>query len=213
MSNFHTEFLEYSLQCGVLRFGEFTLKSGRISPYFFNTGLFDTGERLRILGGYYALAIVEAGLEFDMLFGPAYKGIPLVSSVAIAFSSAYGRDVPYAFDRKEAKAHGEGGVLVGAPLKGKVLVVDDVISAGTSSRHARDLILAEDAKLAGMAIALDRQEHGQSEMSAVAEVQDLLGAPVISIANLDHLLSFVAQRPELAEYLPQVERYRTQYGA
>ena len=213
MSDFRTEFLEYALQCDVLKFGEFTLKSGRVSPYFFNTGLFDTGERLRVLGEYYARAIVEAGLEFDMLFGPAYKGIPLVSSVAIAFSSAHDRDVPYAFDRKEAKAHGEGGVLVGAELSGRVLIVDDVISAGTSARHARDLILAENAEIAGMAIALDRQERGEGETSAIAEVQDLLGAPVVSISDLDHLLTFVAQRPDLAEYLPQVEQYRTQYGA
>lgn len=213
MSNFRTEFLEYALQCGVLKFGEFKLKSGRISPYFFNTGLFDTGEQLRILGEYYARAIIEAGLEFDMLFGPAYKGIPLVSTVAIAFSAVHDRDVPWAFDRKEAKSHGEGGTLVGASLKGRVLIVDDVISAGTSSRHARGLILHEDAEIAGMALALDRQERGQGESSAAAEVQDLLGAPVISISDLDHLLVFVAERPDLAESLSQVKRYRAQYGA
>ena len=213
MSNFRTEFLEHALECGVLKFGEFTLKSGRASPYFFNTGLFDTGERLRILGEYYARAIIDAGLDFDMLFGPAYKGIPLVSSVAIAFSSEHNRDVPYAFDRKETKAYGEGGILVGAPLRGRVLIVDDVISAGTSSRHARELILGENAEIAGMAIALDRQERGQGETSAVTEVQALLSAPVISIADLDHLLIFVAQRPDLAEYLPLIERYRTRYGA
>ncbi len=213
MSNFRTEFLKYALACGVLEFGEFTLKSGRVSPYFFNTGLFDTGKRLRILGEYYARAIVKAGLEFDMLFGPAYKGIPLVSAIAIAFSAAHDRDVAWAFDRKEAKSYGEGGIFVGAPLKGRVLIVDDVISAGTSARRARDLILHENAEIAGMAIALDRQERGQGEVSAVAEVQYLLGAPVISISDLDHLLVFVAEHPDLAEHLPQVERYRAQYGA
>lgn len=213
MDDYRSEFLDYALECGVLRFGEFTLKSGRVSPYFFNTGLFNTGVRLKKLGEYYARAISDAGVEFDMLFGPAYKGIPLAAAVSIGFAALFDRDVPYAFDRKEVKAHGEGGKLIGAPMEGRVLIIDDVISAGTSARIARDLIREYGGVAAGMAIALDRQERGKGETSAVDEVRESLGAPVISIANLDRLLEYLAHRPKLADSLTAVERYRAQYGA
>jgi orotate phosphoribosyltransferase len=196
----------------VLRFGDFTLKSGRRSPYFFNTGLFDTGARLARLGEYYAQAIVTDGIAFDMLYGPAYKGIPLVSAVAIALARDHGRDVPWAFNRKEAKDHAEGGVIVGHALEGRVLIVDDVISAGTSVRESVEIIGNAKARVAGVAIALDRQERGPDERSAVNDVRERYGIAVVSIVQLDTLCAFLTERGE-RDHLAAIERYRAQYGA
>jgi orotate phosphoribosyltransferase len=212
MQNFRREFLDLCLECGVLRFGEFTLKSGRVSPYFFNAGLFDSGSALARLGRFYAQAIIESGIAFDMLFGPAYKGIPLVSTVSIALADHHGLDVPFAFDRKEAKKHAEGGLLVGAPLRGRVLIVDDVISAGTSVRAAMDLIDRFGAEGAGVAIALDRQERGEGKRSAVQEVEKEFGLEVTAISNLDHLIEYISEDPELADHLESIRDYRKRYG-
>ncbi|MGB0712080.1 MAG: orotate phosphoribosyltransferase [Gammaproteobacteria bacterium] len=212
MQPYKKEFLEFALGRDVLRFGEFTLKSGRISPYFFNAGLFNTGESLARLGRYYADAIVASGLEWDMLYGPAYKGIPLASAIAIALSDHHGRDVPYAFNRKEAKDHGEGGTIVGAPIAGRVLIVDDVISAGTSVRESIDLINAHGGTPAGVAIALDRQERGQGETSAVQEVEGRFGLQVIHIAAMVDLIEFLEQRPGGEADLERVRAYRDTYG-
>lgn len=206
------EFLEFAIARGVLRFGEFTLKSGRISPYFFNAGLFNSGEALARLGRAYAQAIVDAGFEFDMLFGPAYKGIPLVAATAIGLAEVHGRDVPWCFNRKEAKDHGEGGHLVGAPLRGRILVVDDVITAGTAIREAVQIIQAAGASLAGVAISLDRQERGSGARSAIQEVEERLGVRVASIARLDDLIELLAQDPARAEVLEKVRAYRRAYG-
>jgi len=207
-------FLDLALGRSVLRFGEFSLKSGRISPYFFNAGLIDSGQALQALGRAYAARLIASGLAFDMLFGPAYKGIALASATAIALADTHGRDVPFAFNRKEAKDHGEGGVLIGAKLAGRVVIVDDVISAGTSVRESVTLIRAHGATPAAVLIALDRQERGQTgDRSAADEVAQEFGIPVLSIANLDELLSFVLARPELAEFLPAMEAYRGRYGA
>ncbi|RFA30045.1 orotate phosphoribosyltransferase [Alkalilimnicola ehrlichii] len=205
-------FIDFALATDVLRFGEFTLKSGRRSPYFFNAGLFNTGRTLAELGRFYARAVIEAGVEFDMVFGPAYKGIPLASALAIALADEHGRDVPFAFNRKEAKDHGEGGTLVGAPLAGKVLVIDDVISAGTSVRESATLIDAAGAELAGVAIALDRQERGTGSQSAVQEVATQFKVPVVSIASLDTLVDYLTQKGELAQELAAVQAYRHEYG-
>ncbi len=205
------DFLRLCLTHGVLRFGQFTLKSGRVSPYFFNAGLFATGNAIAELGRYYAQAIVDSGVAFDMLFGPAYKGIPLSTSIAIALADHHDRDVPFAYNRKEAKDHGEGGVIVGKPLAGKVLIVDDVISAGTSVRESVDLISAANATLAGVTIALDRQERGQGQLSATQEVGQQYGAPVISIANLDTLVHFLASE-DVNEVHKSVVEYRVRYG-
>lgn len=212
MYDYQRDFLEFALQTGVLRFGDFTLKSGRLSPYFFNTGLFDTGARLARLGEFYARAIGESGIAFDMLYGPAYKGIPLVAATAIALARAHGRDVPWAFNRKEAKKHAEGGVIVGHALAGRILIVDDVISAGTSVRESVDIIRAAGATPAGVAIALDRQERGNEARSAIAEVRDQYGLDVTSIVRLDTLCEFLAERGE-HEHLAAIERYRREYGA
>ena len=212
MKNFQREFLDTSLACEALRFGSFTLKSGRVSPYFFNSGLFNTGARLARLGRYYADAITDSGIEFDMIYGPAYKGIPLASAVAIALAVNRGRDVPYAFNRKEAKDHGEGGSIIGAPLHGRVLIIDDVISAGTSVRESIEIISRAGAKPAGVAIALDRQERGQSALSAVQEVERSFGLRVVSIANLDALLAYLRATGGLADHLRAVEEYRDRYG-
>ncbi len=212
MHDYQREFLSFALETGVLRFGDFTLKSGRRSPYFFNTGLFDTGARLERLGGFYARAIVADGIAFDMLYGPAYKGIPLVSALAIALARDHTRDVPWAFNRKEAKDHAEGGVIVGHALKGRVLIVDDVISAGTSVRESVEIIGAASARVAGVAIALDRQERGPDERSAVSDVRERYGIPVASIVQLDTLCAFLAERGE-RDHLAAIERYREQYGA
>jgi len=212
VKEFQRQFLETALACEALRFGTFTLKSGRVSPYFFNSGLFNTGDRLARLGRYYAEAIVNSGVAFDMLYGPAYKGIPLASAVAIALAEKHGRDVPYAFNRKEAKNHGEGGNTIGAPLIGRVLIVDDVISAGTSVRESIDIITRAGAVPAGVAIALDRQERGQGNLSAVQEVEQSLGLRVVSIANLDALLTFLENKGGFEAYLQATTKYREQYG-
>jgi orotate phosphoribosyltransferase len=213
MSHPHARaFLEFAIQQNVLRFGEFTLKSGRQSPYFFNAGLFNTGQSLARLGEFYAHAIIAHKIPFDMLFGPAYKGIPLAASCAIALANAHQRDIPYAFNRKETKDHGEGGTLVGAPLQGNVLVIDDVISAGTSVRESLEIIRHHGAQLAAVVIALDRQERGMGTTSAVQEVQQTLGVPVIAIATLNDLLALLSDRAEYADVLPCVAAYRTQYG-
>jgi orotate phosphoribosyltransferase len=206
------EFIEFALDRRVLRFGEFKTKAGRLSPYFFNAGLFSDGESLRRLGAFYAKAILDSGLAFDQLFGPAYKGIPLVTAAAIGIAEN-GRNVPISFNRKEAKDHGEGGIVIGAPLQGRVLIVDDVISAGTSVRESVDLIRIAGAEPCGVAIALDRMERGTGELSAVQEVRRNLGLPVISIATLDDLVAYLSERDEMARELQMVARYRSQYGA
>ncbi len=213
MEVYQREFFEFAIDSGVLKFGQFTLKSGRISPYFFNAGLFNTGERLRRLGSYYAAALARSGVEFDLLFGPAYKGIPLVAATAIALAAEHGRDVPYAFDRKEAKDHGEGGVIVGAPLAGRVVVVDDVISSGLSVQHSAGLIEAAGARLAAVLVALDRQERGQGERSAVAEVQARHSVPVVAVAGLDELVQYIEVQEEHAGQAESIRAYRARYGA
>ena len=212
MSDFRQDFLAFALACEVLRFGEFKTKAGRLSPYFFNAGLFDDGDSLRKLGSFYAKALIASGVKCDQLFGPAYKGIPLAAATAIALSEN-GHNLPWSFNRKEAKDHGEGGVVVGAPLKGRVLIVDDVITAGTSVRESVELIRAHGANPAGVLIALDRMERGQGRASAVQEVQALYGIPVIAIATLDDLMGFLGRRSDLAAHATAVERYRSQYGA
>lgn len=209
--DFRQEFIRFALDRKVLRFGEFKTKAGRMSPYFFNAGLFYDGASLRQLGRFYANAILAAGIEFDILFGPAYKGIPLVAAVAIALADAE-RSVGYSFNRKEAKDHGEGGSVIGAPLAGRVLIVDDVISAGTSVRESVDLIRACGARPCGVVIALDRMERGAGALSAVQEVEQGYNIPVISIATLDDLVRYLQGDPGLARDMEAVDRYRKQYG-
>jgi len=213
MHDYQTAFIEFALKTGVLRFGEFTLKSGRISPYFFNSGLFNTGGSLAQLGRFYASALIDSQIEFDMLFGPAYKGIPLASTCAIALADEHQRDLPYSFNRKEAKDHGEGGTIVGAALKGKVMIIDDVISAGTSVRESIELINEAQATPAGVVIALDRQELGKGEVSAIAEIESHYKMPVASIIKLEHLIAYLQGNTELAQFYDKVQSYRDQYGA
>ncbi len=210
--SFEQQFIAFAIERQVLRFGEFTLKSGRSSPYFFNAGLFNTGSALAELGRYYARAVIASGVEFDMVFGPAYKGIPLAGALAIALADHHGRDLPFAFNRKEAKDHGEGGSIVGAPLAGRVLVIDDVISAGTSVRESAAMIQAAGAQLAGVAIALDRQERGEGAQSAVQEVRERFGVPVVGIATLDSLIGYLTARGGLDRERQAVEQYRARYG-
>ncbi|MEN9461405.1 MAG: orotate phosphoribosyltransferase, partial [Pseudomonadota bacterium] len=198
MQAYQREFLEFVISNKVLQFGEFTLKSGRKSPYFFNAGAFKTGKALAQLGRYYAAAIQQAGIEFDTLFGPAYKGIPLATAAAIALSEQYQRDVPYCFNRKEAKDHGEGGNLVGAGLNGRILLVDDVITAGTAVRESLQLIAVNKAQLVGIIIMLDRQERGQAQLSAIQEITEQHGVPVISIVSLQDLCAYLSEQPESA---------------
>ena len=212
MQNYQKEFIEFALSSNVLRFGEFTLKSGRISPYFFNAGLFNTGEALAKLGKYYAQALKDSHIEFDVLFGPAYKGIPLASSCAISLSNEYNMNMPYSFNRKEAKDHGEGGNIVGAPLNGKVLIIDDVITAGTAIREAMDIISNAGAQAAGVLIALDRQEKGKGELSAIQEVEQQYDIPVVSIIKLTDLIEYIKDKPDFKQYLASVEASRQQYG-
>ena len=195
-----------------MRFGEFTLKSGRTSPYFFNAGLFNSGSALAQLGRFYAAAIVESGISFDVLFGPAYKGIPLAAATAVALAEQHQLDLPWCFNRKEAKAHGEGGSLVGAPLTGDVLIIDDVITAGTAIREVMQIIQAQGAKPAGVLIALNRQERGNGELSAIQEVERDFAIPVVSIVSLNQVLEFLADDEQLKQHLPAVEAYRAQYG-
>ena len=204
-------FIDLCLELGVLRFGEFKLKSGRVSPYFFNAGLFNSGRALAELGKFYAQAIQDAGLEFDVLFGPAYKGIPLVSTTAVALAEHHRRSVPWCFNRKEAKDHGEGGSMVGAPLQGRALIVDDVISAGTAIRESVEIIRTAGATPVGVVIALDRQERGQTERSAVQEVEQVIGVPVTSILKLSDLIDHLRATGN-AQQLAALERYRNEYG-
>lgn len=212
MKPYQQQFIEFALKTGVLRFGSFTLKSGRTSPYFFNSGLFNTGASLAQLGRFYAQAIAESTLNFDVLFGPAYKGIPLAATTVIALADHHQRDVPYVFNRKEKKDHGEGGQLVGAELQGNVLIIDDVISAGTSVRESVDIIKAANATPAGVIIALDRQERGQDSRSAIQAVEMEHKIPVVSIIGLNDLLAYLKNSAELAQFLPAVEAYRQEYG-
>ncbi|MFO1321010.1 MAG: orotate phosphoribosyltransferase [Burkholderiales bacterium] len=209
--NFREAFVAFALAKGVLLFGEFKTKAGRQSPYFFNAGLFNDGESLGELGRFYATALTASDVPFDMLFGPAYKGIPLAAATAVSLA-ARGRNVPFAFNRKEAKDHGEGGTVVGAPLRGRVMVVDDVISAGTSVRESVEIIRAAGARLAGVVIALDRQERGQGALSAVQEVTENFGVPVVSICALRDVVAYLTARPAMAAQLRAVEAYRQQYG-
>ena len=209
--DFRREFIRFTIDQKVLRFGEFKTKAGRLTPYFFNAGLFYDGAALKQLAQFYAKAILAAGVEFDMLFGPAYKGIPLVAAVSIALADA-GRNTRYSFNRKEEKDHGEGGNVIGAPLSGKVLIVDDVISAGTSVRESVNLIRASGAIPCGVAIALDRMERGTGNLSAVQEVRTSYNIPVVSIATLDDLMGFLKAEPQYGQYLAAVGRYREQYG-
>jgi len=207
------DFLDLAVARNALRFGEFTLKSGRVSPYFFNAGLFDSGAALALLGRAYAEAASVANVPFDMLFGPAYKGIVLAAITAAALAERHGRDVPFAYNRKEAKDHGEGGTLVGAPLKGRVLIVDDVITAGTAIRESLALIRAQGAEPAGVLIALDREERGQGALSATQELSAEFGIPTIAIARLTDLLAYAAGKAELAEHRQRLADYRSRYGA
>lgn len=211
MSDYKQAFIEFAIERKVLCFGEFKTKAGRLSPYFFNAGLFNDGDSLRRLGQFYAKAIAAAGLPFDMLFGPAYKGIPLVSAITIALAEL-GQNRPFCFNRKEIKDHGEGGVFVGAPMAGRVLIADDVISAGTSVRESVDLITGANAQPCGVVIALDRMERGTGALSAVQEVTRTHGIPVISIINLNDLIDYLQHQDTLSGYRDAIARYRQQYG-
>ena len=211
MNNLSQAFIAFSVQQQVLKFGEFKTKAGRLSPYFFNAGLFNDGISLLKLGEFYAESIQKSDIDFDMLFGPAYKGITLAASIAIALAKN-GHNVPFAYNRKEVKNHGEGGVIVGAPLCGRVLIIDDVISAGTSVRESVDLIIQHGAMPCGVAIALDRQEKGLGELSAVQEVTQANQLPVCAIANLSDLLEYVSNQQDMAQHLLNIQQYRQQYG-
>ncbi|MDR0673164.1 MAG: orotate phosphoribosyltransferase [Zoogloeaceae bacterium] len=210
--DFRLSFIAFAVEQRILRFGKFTTKAGRLSPYFFNAGLFDHGASLRRLCRFYVQAIEADGLAFDMLFGPAYKGIPLATGIALGFAEQ-GRDLPFAYNRKEAKDHGEGGSLVGAPLAGRVLIVDDVVSAGNSVRESVNAIRAVGAEPAGVVVALDRMERGQGERSATREIEANYGLPVIAIASLDHLLAFLRHHSEFADHAAAVHAYRQRYGS
>ena len=212
MKQFTKEFLDLSIELGILKFGEFKLKSGRLSPYFFNAGLFNTGAALAKLGRYYAQALVDSGVEFDMLYGPAYKGITLAAATAIALADEHGINVPYAYNRKEAKDHGEGGVIVGAEISGKALIIDDVISAGTSVRESVELIKQNGGEVAGVLIALDRQEKGESDLSAVQEVERNLDVQVVSIAKLAQLVDYLGEADFGEDVVAAVNEYREQYA-
>lgn len=212
MKAYQREFIEFALEKQVLKFGEFTLKSGRKSPYFFNAGLFNTGRDLARLGRFYAAALVDSGIEFDVLFGPAYKGIPIATTTAVALADHHDVDTPYCFNRKEAKDHGEGGNLVGSKLEGRVMLVDDVITAGTAIRESMELIQANKADLAGVLVAIDRQEKGKGELSAIQEVEHDFGCAVISIVSLTDLITYLEQQGNNTEHLEAVKAYRAQYG-
>ncbi|GGB03636.1 orotate phosphoribosyltransferase [Agarivorans gilvus] len=212
MKAYQREFIEFALAKGVLKFGEFTLKSGRTSPYFFNAGLFNTGRDLNRLGKFYAAALEDAGIAYDLVFGPAYKGIPIATTTVVALDEHYGKDVPYCFNRKEAKDHGEGGNLVGSELAGRVMLVDDVITAGTAIRESMDIIEAHQAQLAGVLIALDRQEKGKGELSAIQEVERDYKATVISIIKLADLITYLEEQGNNQQALAAVSAYREQYG-
>lgn len=212
MKTYQREFIEFALEKQVLKFGEFTLKSGRKSPYFFNAGLFNTGRDLARLGRFYAAALADSGIEFDVLFGPAYKGIPIATTTAVALADHHNIDTPYCFNRKEAKAHGEGGNLVGSDLQGRIMLVDDVITAGTAIRESMTLIQSNGAQLAGVLVAIDRQEKGKGELSAIQEVERDFGCAVISIVSLGDLISYLEEQGDATEHLAAVKAYRAEYG-
>ena len=212
MKDYQREFIEFSLSKQVLRFGEFTLKSGRTSPYFFNAGLFNTGRDLARLGRFYAAALQDSKIDYDLLFGPAYKGIPIATTTAVALADSYDIDMPYCFNRKEAKTHGEGGSLVGSALEGKVMLVDDVITAGTAIRESMEIIKAHGAELSGVLIALDRQEKGRAELSAIQEVERDFDTKVISIITLADLIRYLEEKPDMADSLAGIKKYREDYG-
>ena len=216
MKDYQREFIEFALDKQVLRFGEFTLKSGRTSPYFFNAGLFNTGGDLARLGRFYAQALADSNIEFDLLFGPAYKGIPIATTTAVALADHHNMDMPYCFNRKEAKKHGEGGSLVGSPLQGKIMLVDDVITAGTAIRESMEIIKTHGAELSGVLIALDRQEKGQGELSAIQEVERDFATQVIAIVTLADVVTYLEEKvisqPELATSLASINTYRENYG-
>lgn len=211
MEQYQNDFVDFMLEIGALKFGEFTLKSGRVSPYFFNVGQFNQGNHLSQLGYFYAQAIEASGIKFDVLFGPAYKGIPLAAATAIALNDSFNRSVPYSFNRKEAKNHGEGGNIVGHPLEGDILIIDDVITAGTAIREAKDIISANGAKTKGVVVALDRQEKGESELSAIQEVEIFFGIAVVSIINLSHIVDYLKANND-KNIISRIESYRSQYG-
>ncbi|MEZ8195342.1 orotate phosphoribosyltransferase [Vibrio cortegadensis] len=212
MKAYQREFIEFALEKEVLKFGEFTLKSGRKSPYFFNAGLFNTGRDLARLGRFYAAALADSGIEFDVLFGPAYKGIPIATTTAVALADHHDVDTPYCFNRKEAKNHGEGGNLVGSDLEGRIMLVDDVITAGTAIRESMEIIQANGADLAGVLVAIDRQEKGKGELSAIQEVERDFGCAIISIVSLTDLVTFLEEKGTSVEHLDAVKSYRAQYG-
>lgn len=212
MQDYQKAFIELCITKNILSFGQFTLKSGRNSPYFFNAGKFNTGTALRKLGEFYATAIKNSGIAFDTLFGPAYKGIPLVASAAIAFSDQYDCDMPYCFNRKEAKDHGEGGQIVGADLSGRVLIIDDVITAGTAIGESMQLLNAHKANLAGVVVAMDRQERGKSNMSAIQEVEETYGAPVISIIKLNDIIEYLKMDDSMRKTLEDIKQYQQEFG-
>ncbi|ENQ8065039.1 orotate phosphoribosyltransferase [Vibrio parahaemolyticus] len=212
MKAYQREFIEFALEKEVLKFGEFTLKSGRKSPYFFNAGLFNTGRDLARLGRFYAAALADSGIEFDVLFGPAYKGIPIATTTAVALADHHDIDTPYSFNRKEAKDHGEGGNLVGSALEGRIMLVDDVITAGTAIRESMEIIKANGADLAGVLVAIDRQEKGKGELSAIQEVERDFGCAVISIVSLGDLITYLEEKGNATEHLEAVKAYRAEYG-
>ena len=214
MQDYQDQFLNYVTNHDILRFGDFTLKSGRQSPYFFNAGLFNTGGALDFLGACYARAILDSGVDFDVLFGPAYKGIPLASAASIAFSRDFKQDIPWCFNRKEAKDHGEGGKIVGSPLQGRVLILDDVITAGTAIRETMDILEAAGATPAGVVVAMDRQEKGKSELSAIQEIEKDFSIPVISIINLQQIIDYLGRQDasDMSAYLGAMKEYQEQYG-
>jgi len=212
MKAYQREFIEFALEKEVLKFGEFTLKSGRKSPYFFNAGLFNTGRDLARLGRFYAAALADSGIEFDVLFGPAYKGIPIATTTAVALADHHDVDTPYCFNRKEAKDHGEGGNLVGSALEGRIMLVDDVITAGTAIRESMEIIQANGADLTGVLVAIDRQEKGKGELSAIQEVERDFGCAIISIVSLTDLVTFLEEKGTDKEHLEAVKAYRAEYG-
>jgi orotate phosphoribosyltransferase len=212
MINYKTQFIDNAIASGALKFGQFRLKSGRVSPHFFNAGEFYRGKALAALGQCYAAAIVESGIEFDVLFGPAYKGITLAAATSVALAEHHALDVPYCFNRKEAKSHGEGGTIVGAPLEGRVLIIDDVITAGTAIREVMAMVDAADAQPAGVVIGLDRKERGNTDKSAIQEVEQQFGIPVVSIIDIDDILAYLGGKPDMKSLVQQIKEYRQEYG-
>lgn len=212
MNNYKTQFIDNALDSGALKFGQFRLKSGRLSPHFFNAGEFYHGKALAALGQCYAAAIVESGIEFDVLFGPAYKGITLAAATSIALAEQHGLDVPYCFNRKEAKSHGEGGTIVGAPLEGRVLIIDDVITAGTAIREVMAMVEQAGAKAAGVVIGVDRKERGNGQSSAIQEVEQQFEIPVVSIIDIDDILTYLEAKADMQELVEQIKEYRKEYG-